>query len=66
MSDKTKNFNLDERDIKYIQSVARTNGNCSDSAALRIVIREHKQLTALKPDFTTVSLTNAGEKLSTN
>lgn len=61
MADKTKNFNLDERDINHIQRVAKDNGNCSDSAALRIIIREHKQFLTIKPQITSVSLTAKGQ-----
>ena len=49
MADQTKNFNLDETDIEYVQRIAKENGNCSDSAALRIIIREHCELISLAP-----------------
>jgi hypothetical protein len=60
----TKSFKLDERDVSYIQKVAKKNGESGESAALRAIIREHRQLSAIMPDLTTVTLTDKAASLS--
>lgn len=55
---------LEENDIKIVKQAARSNGNASMSAAARMIIREWKELQSIKPDITTVKLTEKGEALA--